>query len=149
MFAGRYFREFGSDRHFASFHFRDYPKGVANLHRVDQGVSLPLSPNSHYRHTSNIRNDTKTRFFQLTSQEYTCFTSLNKWIIFLYRYLLGYLSPLPSWFPSSSDKSSKFDSFACTLSTVLYLRVIDGTNFLFIDGWREYISQVFIFAFMV
>ena len=43
IFAGRYFFEFGSDRHFASFYFRDYPKGAANLHRVDQWVSLPLS----------------------------------------------------------------------------------------------------------
>ena len=44
-----------------------------------------------------------------------------------------------------SDKPSKFNSFAFTLSAVLYLRVIG--NFLFIDEWREYISRVFIFAF--
>ena len=48
-----------------------------------------------------------------------------------------------------SDKSSKFDSFACTLGAVLYLRVIGCTNFLFTDEWREYISQVFIFAFVI
>ena len=36
-------------------------------------------------------------------------------------------------FPECSDKSSKFDSFAFTLSAVLYLRVIGSTNFLFID----------------
>ena len=53
---GRYFREFGSDRHFASFYFRDYPKGVANLHRVDQWVSLPLSTNNHYRHTLSMKS---------------------------------------------------------------------------------------------
>ena len=46
-----------------------------------------------------------------------------------------------------SDKPSKFNSFAFTLSAVLYLRVIGGTNFSFIDEWREYISRVFIFAF--
>ena len=49
-------RNFGSDRHFASFCFRDYPKGVANLHRVDQWVSLPLSPNNHHRHTSSMKS---------------------------------------------------------------------------------------------
>ena len=49
-------------------------------------------------------------------------------------------------FLECSDKSSKFNSFAFTLSVVLYLRVIGGTNFLFIDEWREYISQVFIFT---
>ena len=52
-------------------------------------------------------------------------------------------------FLESSDKSSKFNSFAFTLSAVLYLRVIDGTNFSFIDEWKEYISRVFIFAFEI
>ena len=46
------------------------------------------------------------------------------------------------WFPSCSDESSKFDSFAYKLGAVLYLRVIGGTNFSFIGEWREYISQV-------
>ena len=50
-------------------------------------------------------------------------------------------------FLECSDKSSKFNSFAFTLSAVLYLRVIGGKNFLFIDEWREYIKRVFIFAF--
>ena len=36
-------------------------------------------------------------------------------------------------FPECSDKSSKFNSFAFTLGAVLYLRVIGGTNFSFID----------------
>ena len=48
-----------------------------------------------------------------------------------------------------SDKSSKFNSFAFTLSAVFYSRVIDGTNFSLIDEWREYISRVFIFAFEI
>ena len=52
-------------------------------------------------------------------------------------------------FIECSDKSSKFNSFAFTLSAVLYLRVIGGTNFLFIDEWREYISRVFVFAFEI
>ena len=47
------------------------------------------------------------------------------------------------------DKTSKFNSFAFTLGAVLYLRVIDGTNFSFIDEWREYISRVFIFVFEI
>ena len=53
----------------------------------------------------------------------------------------------PFDFLECSDKPSKFNSFAFTLSTVLYLRGIGGTNFSFIDEWREYISRVFIFAF--
>ena len=52
-------------------------------------------------------------------------------------------------FLECSDKSSKFDSFAFTLSAVLYLGVIGSTNFLFIDEWREYISRVFIFVFEI
>ena len=36
-------------------------------------------------------------------------------------------------FLECSDKPSKFNSFAFTLSAVLYLRVIGGTNFSFID----------------
>ena len=56
IFTGRYFHEFGSDRHFACFYFHDYPKGVANLHRVDQWVNLPLSPNKHHRHTSSMKS---------------------------------------------------------------------------------------------
>ena len=52
-------------------------------------------------------------------------------------------------FLECSDKSSKFNSFAFTLSAVLYLRVIGGTNFSFIDEWREYILRVFIFAFEI
>ena len=52
-------------------------------------------------------------------------------------------------FLECSDKSSKFNSFAFTPSAVLYLRVIGGTNFLFIDEWREYISRVLIFAFEI
>ena len=52
-------------------------------------------------------------------------------------------------FLESSDKSSKFDSFAFTRCAVLYLRVIGGTNFSFIDEWREYISRVLIFAFEI
>ena len=52
-------------------------------------------------------------------------------------------------FLECSDKSSKFNSFAFTLSAVLYSRVIDGTNFSLIDEWREYISRVFIFAFEI
>ena len=47
------------------------------------------------------------------------------------------------------DKSSKFDSFAVTLSAVLNLHVIGGTNFLFTDEWREYISRAFIFVFEI
>ena len=39
-------------------------------------------------------------------------------------------------FLESSDKSSKFNSFAFTLSAVLYLRVIDGTK-LFIHWWMK------------
>ena len=53
----------------------------------------------------------------------------------------------PYDFLECSDKPSKFNSFAFTLRAVLYLRVIGGTNFSFIDEWREYISRVFIFAF--
>ena len=53
------------------------------------------------------------------------------------------------YFLEYSDKSSKFNSFAFTLCAVLYSRVIGGTNFLFIDEWREYISRVFIFAFEI
>ena len=53
----------------------------------------------------------------------------------------------PYDFLECSDKPSKFNSFAFTLSAVLYLPVIGGTNFSFIDEWREYISRVFIFAF--
>ena len=53
----------------------------------------------------------------------------------------------PYDFLQCSDKPSKFNSFAFTLSAVLYLRVIGGTNFSFIDEWREHISRVFIFAF--
>ena len=53
------------------------------------------------------------------------------------------------WFPRVHWQTSKFNSFAFTLSAVLYLRVIDGTNFSFIDEWREYISRVFIFAFEI
>ena len=49
-------------------------------------------------------------------------------------------------FLESSDKSSKFNSFAFTHSAVLYLHVIGGTNFSFIDEWREYISRVFNFC---
>ena len=52
-------------------------------------------------------------------------------------------------FLECSDKSSKFNSFAFTLSAVLYLCVIGGTNISFIDEWREYISRVFIFAFEI
>ena len=54
-------------------------------------------------------------------------------------------------FVENSDKSisSKFNGFAFTLSAVLYLRVIGGTNFSFIDEWREYILQIFIFAFEI
>ena len=52
-------------------------------------------------------------------------------------------------FLECSDKSSKFNSFAFTLSAVLYLHVNGGTNFSFIDEWREYISRVFIFAFEI
>ena len=52
-------------------------------------------------------------------------------------------------FLECSDKPSKFNSYAFTLSAVLYLRVIGGTNFLFIDEWRKYISRVFIFAFLI
>ena len=36
-------------------------------------------------------------------------------------------------FLECSDKPSKFNSFAFTLSAVLYLHVIGGTNFSFID----------------
>ena len=36
-----------------------------------------------------------------------------------------------------------------SLKAALYLRVIGGTNFSFIDEWREYISRVFIFAFKI
>ena len=46
-------------------------------------------------------------------------------------------------FLECSDKSSKFNSFAFTLSAVLYLRVIGGTNFLFIDEWREYFASFY------
>ena len=53
----------------------------------------------------------------------------------------------PYDFLEYSDKPSKFNSFAFTLSAVLYLRVFGGTNFSFIDEWREYISRVFIFVF--
>ena len=53
----------------------------------------------------------------------------------------------PYDFLECSDKPSKFNSFAFKLSAVLYLCVIGGTNFSFIDEWREYISRVFIFAF--
>ena len=53
----------------------------------------------------------------------------------------------PYDFLECSDKPSKFNSFAFTLSAVLFLRVIGGTNFSFIDEWREYISRVFIFEF--
>ena len=35
-----------------------------------------------------------------------------------------------------SDKSSKFNSFAFTLSAVLYSRIIDGTNFSLIDDMK-------------
>ena len=52
-------------------------------------------------------------------------------------------------FLQCSNKSSKFNSLAFTLSAVLYLRVIGGTNFSSIDEWREYISRVFIFAFEI
>ena len=52
-------------------------------------------------------------------------------------------------FLECSDKPSKFNSFAFTLSAVLYLCVIGGTNFSFIDEWREYILWVVIFAFEI
>ena len=49
-------------------------------------ISQSVSRNNHYRHTFGsetfIRNSTKTHFFQLASQEYTCRDTL-----------LGYLSP--------------------------------------------------------
>ena len=53
----------------------------------------------------------------------------------------------PYDFLECSDKPSKFNIFAFTLSAVLYLCVIGDTNFSFIDEWREYMSRVFIFAF--
>ena len=53
----------------------------------------------------------------------------------------------PYDFLECSDKPSKFNSFAFTLSAVLYFCVTGGTNFSFIDEWREYILRVFIFAF--
>ena len=40
---------------FREFLFSQLSKGVANLHRVDQWVSLPLSPNNHHRHTSSMK----------------------------------------------------------------------------------------------
>ena len=52
-------------------------------------------------------------------------------------------------FLDCSDIPSKFNSFAFTLTAVLYLCIIGGTNFSFIDEWREYISRVFIFAFEI
>ena len=52
-------------------------------------------------------------------------------------------------FLECKDKSSKFNSFSFTLSAVVYLRVIGGTNFSFIDEWRDYISRVSIFAFEI
>ena len=44
-----------------------------------------------------------------------------------------------------SDKKSLRSS----MNSALYLRVIGGTNFSFIDEWREYISRVFIFTFEI
>ena len=52
-------------------------------------------------------------------------------------------------FLDCSGIPSKLNSFAFTLTAVLYLRIIGGTNFSFIDEWREYISRVFIFAFEI
>ena len=61
----------------------------------------------------------------------------------------NWLKPISftSIFEFEVDPYMEWLSFAFTLSALLYLRVIGGTNFLFIDEWREYISRVFIFAF--
>ena len=73
--------------------------------------------------------------------------------IFLKEIFAGIFVSIACWnhhdFLECSDKSSKFNSFAFTLSAVLYLHVIGGTSFSFIDEWREYISRVFIFAFEI
>ena len=50
-------------------------------------------------------------------------------------------------FIAYSDKSSEFNSFACTV-VALDFHVFGGTNF-FIDEWRQYISRVFIFTFLI
>ena len=70
------------------------------------------------------------------------------------KYLLGIFVSIACWnrhydFLECSDKSFKFNSFSFKLNAVLYLLVIGGTNFLFIEEWREYISRVFIFAFQI
>ena len=62
--------------------------------------------------------------------------------ILLKEVFAGILVSIACWnrhydFLECSDKSSKFNSFAFTLGAVLYWRVIDGTNFSFIDEWRE------------
>ena len=47
---------------------------------------VPKQPSSaHFQHEKFIRNGTEACFFQFTctSQEYTCITSLNKWIFSL------------------------------------------------------------------
>ena len=73
-----------------------------------------------------------------------------KWMnILLKEIFAGIFVSIACWnrhydFLECSDKSSKFNSFAFTLSAVLYLRVICGTNFLFIDERKEYILRVFI-----
>ena len=77
---------------------------------------------------------------------------IKKMNILLKEIFAGIFVSIACWnrpydFLQCSDKPSKFNSFAFTLSAVLYLRVIGGTNFSFIDEWREYISRVFIFAF--
>ena len=54
------------------------------------------------------------------------------------------------WFPRVQWQIFQIQQLCShTQYTVLYLCVMGGTNFSFIDEWREYISQVFIFAFEI
>ena len=91
---------------------------------------LTMSPNNHHRHTLSMKSSLelalRTVSFNLQVRNITCITSLNKWIFLLKEIFAGIFVSIACWnrpydFLESSDKPSKFNSFAyCSVILVCH-----------------------------
>ena len=81
-FRGKIFSRIWLRQTFREFLFSRLSKGsckLAQSRAMSKFTIVSEQPSSaHFQYEKFIRNGTQARFFQLTSQEYTCITSLNK-----------------------------------------------------------------------
>ena len=112
----------------------------------------PYNNHQHiFQHEKFFKNGMKACFFQLKSQKYI--TSLNKCVVSNnmagFRYTccdtcLDNVKIVMHFEIANSYKSSKFNSLAYTLGTVLYLYVADGTNFTLMNKGNMFHEFLFL-----